>query len=99
MWFALFIGVASALVLAGKSDLGWTWAILFGSGYGMKQLGTDRKIEEAKKTIEQIESLEEKHRKEVENVEKTDHTAHMSDADLIAHANERERERARTTIK
>ena len=82
MWFALFIGVALALVLAGKSDLGWTWAILFGSGYGIKQLGTDRKIEEAKKTTKQIESLEEKHRKEVENIEKTDYTAGLSDMDL-----------------
>ncbi len=87
------------LVLSGNVDLAWMFAILFGGGYGTAKLLTDDKVKEANKTVEQIEQTKKTHRKEVEQVEETDYTANMSDADLIAIANERERERTRTTIR
>lgn len=87
------------LVLSGNVDSAWMFAILFGGGYGTAKLLTDDKVKEANKTVEQIEQTKKTHRKEVEQVEETDYTANMSDADLIAIANERERERTRTTIR
>jgi flagellar biosynthesis component FlhA len=87
------------LVLSGNVDSAWMFAILFGGGYSAAKLVTDDKVKEASKTANTLKELQEQHRKEVEKVEETDYTAHMSDADLIAHANERERERARTTIR